>query len=512
MTSLQEELMTTLYSVWRRRWLAIAVAWVVALAGWVFVATIPNAYESTARIQVDTSSLLQTEIGAGTQMADQLEIVRLTLVSRLNLEKVLRRAELDTGLDTEEEVDEAIATLAQNISVDRQQGNLFTIGYTSADPDLSDAENANMARRVVDNLVQIFMEENVTADRDDINEAIRFFEDQLAQRERELEQAEQRRAQFEQEYLGQLPGEGNVTQRLSAARMERERLELQLAQARNSLGILQAQLSSTPSTIAGASVVMPGGQIVTGAAARVQEMEAALSAMYAQGKLDQHPDVILAKRQLERLRQQAAEERASGTPSQGAVQANPVYTDLRSRIFEKQSEVAALQASLSRLSNAISQLEQQQISEPGIAAEQAKLNRDYGVLRSQYDALLRSREEIKLQSDVQTQTQQVRFSVVDPPSQPRMPVAPNRPLLLSTVLLAALATGTAIAFLVGQIATSYVTSAQLENRLDYPVLGSVTEIVSEEERAQNRVRLLGFAVLSIGLFAIYAALMLYEAV
>ena len=411
MQSIQEEIMTTLYRVWRKRWWAITIAWIVCLIGWAFVATVPNSYRSSARILVDTSSLLQSEMGLGGALGRELNIVRQTLTSRLNLEKVLRRTELDLGLEDEAEIDLAIDTLAENIQVSSESGNLFTIAYVSTNPALSDAENANVARSVVENLLQIFMEENVTADRDDINEAIRFFEDQLADRERELEAAERRRAEFEEKYLGRLRGQESFSGGLRAARNEFDQVELELAQARRSLGILQGQIGSTPSSL-GSS----GSPMVTTSAARARAnaMEQQISELYATGRLDSHPDVILAKRQLQRLEEQARQEEAelrSQGGGGGLVASNPVYVDLRSKVFDRQSQVAALAARRDRLQADIQRLEKNLRDSPGIAAEQARLNRDYGVLQSQYQQLLQSREEIRLQSDVQTQTQQVRSAL-----------------------------------------------------------------------------------------------------
>ncbi|MEE4350227.1 MAG: XrtA system polysaccharide chain length determinant [Pacificimonas sp.] len=510
MTTIQEQIMTTLYSVWRKRWYAVLAAWIVCLLGWAFVATIPNSFRSSARILVETGSLLQSEMGLNSG-GRGLEVVRQTLTSRLNLEKVLRRTELDAGLADDAEVDAAISILSDGISIASQSGNLFTIGYESSNPELSDQANADLARDVVDNLLQIFMEENVTSNRDDINEAVRFFEDQLAQRERELEAAEQRRAEFEEEYLGRLAGDGNIISSARAGRNQLFQVELELEQAERSLNALQSQLGSIPEALDSGSS-MP---IQTPAQQRVAQMEQFLSDLYAAGKLETHPDVVLARRQLERLQEQAAEEearlRAEGV-GERAPTSNPVYVNLRSRLFEGQSQVASLRARRDRIRQDIEDLEQARRDQPGIAAEQAKLNRDYGVLRSQYEALLRSREEIRLQSDVQTQTQQVRFSVVDPPSQPREPSAPNRPLFLTVVLIMGAGGGLGIAFLMAQVRGGFITSSQLEQRYDVPVLGAVSEIVTEDDRQMNRIRLAIMLVMSLGLIAIWGALVLYELV
>ena len=403
MNSLQEEVMTTLYGVWRKRWYGLALTWAICLIGWVFVATIPNQYESTARVYVDWASLIPEKLGyEGANLLRQVDVVRRTLTSRVNMEKVVRRTELDVGIEDDRELDALIAVMTENIVVQSQQADLFTIVYRSADPNLSNAENANLARRVVDNLIQIFMEENVSSDRDDINEAIRFFEDQLAERERQLEEAERRKAAFEEKYLGMLPGAGNIASRVQQMRSEIDRVDIELVQARNSLNALQRQIGGTPSTINAPAFVIEGA--VPGLSSVTQQQIGAMSRsindMYTRGWTDKHPDVIATKAQLKRLEEQAEREAANPSARQSAAaQSNPVYVNLRSMVFERQSAVAALSARQAQLRSAIGEMTSKQIEQPGIVAEQAKLNRDYDVLQSQYNELLKSREEVRLRSD-----------------------------------------------------------------------------------------------------------------
>ena len=73
---------------------------------------------------------------------------------------------------------------------------------------------------------------------------------------------------------------------------------------------------------------------------------------------------------------------------------------------------------------------------PAVGAELAKMTRDYDVLKKAYDELLDRRESAKIGSDLETQTQTVQFRIVDPPEAPTLPVAPNRGLLLSAVMVA----------------------------------------------------------------------------
>lgn len=91
MNSIYDEVLAAIHSVWHRRWLALAVAWAVCLAGWLVVAMIPNSYESRARIfvQLDDALAEQIGIGVGDRKRD-IERVRQTLTSAINLEKVVK--------------------------------------------------------------------------------------------------------------------------------------------------------------------------------------------------------------------------------------------------------------------------------------------------------------------------------------------------------------------------------------------------------------------------------------
>jgi hypothetical protein len=73
------------------------------------------------------------------------------------------------------------------------------------------------------------------------------------------------------------------------------------------------------------------------------------------------------------------------------------------------------------------QLTTQQYSEPAVAAEAARINRDYDVLKEQYDKLLRDREALRLRGQVENERDAIKFEVIDPPTSPRghlRPIAP----------------------------------------------------------------------------------------
>src|SRR5204863_246967 len=161
----------------------------------------------------------------------------------------------------------------------------------------SNGQNARTAAATVQGLIDVFIEQNLSGDRRETGQAAQVLDEELRRRETALQEAEQRRVDFEQRYMGVLPGAGSIADRMS--------------------------------------------------------------------------------------------------------------------------------------------------TEPGLAAEQTRLTHDYDVLKQQYDQLLANREQVRLRSDVQARTSPITVQVVEPPSVPTVPAAPNRPVFLTAILILGIGAGVA---------------------------------------------------------------------
>jgi polysaccharide biosynthesis transport protein len=500
MDGLYEQLRIALHQVWGRRWLALAAAWAICLLGWLAVALIPNSYESKAKVFVQTQSLLPTQMGFNPQdrQAD-LNAIKQTLTSAENLRKVVRRTDLNLLVGSERDLAAQTAKLREAIKITAQQDSLIEISATASVSGFSNAQNAKLAAAVVQSLLDLFVEAGLAGDRVEASQGIAFLDAELRRREQQLQEAEQQRVDFEQRYLGLLPGEGSIGQRMSAARTELVGIEQQLMQAQSSLAAMRGQLNATPATI-------PGYDGGGGASGQIAALEGQLAQAAARGWTDSHPDVVGIKSQIARLRPLAARERGGG----GGGMPNPSYVSLRAMVAEREGQVQAAQMRKNQLQADLAQLSSKQATEPGAAAEQARLNRDYEVLKRQYDKLLEDREQVRLRSDVRSKTDAVSFRVIEPPSQPRVPAAPNRPLLLTLVLFVAIGGGAGIAFVRGQLQTTFPTQGRLEQATGLPVLGSISETFTPVQQAQNRQRLIWLGGGAAALMASYAVLILVE--
>ncbi|WP_367183735.1 Wzz/FepE/Etk N-terminal domain-containing protein [Novosphingobium sp. Chol11] len=332
MTSIFEEVRTALNGIWNRRWLALGVAWVVCLMGWLVVAGIPNTYESKARIFVQINDVLTDQIGIGSDRKRDIERVRQTLTSAVNLEKVVRATRLGNKITSDKQMDGAVAGLGKAIKVVSQQDNLFEISASSGNGSFSDVENAKLARDVVQKMIDIFREENLSGSRSEMSDTLTFMDQQLADRKRDLEAAEQKRQEFEVKNAATLPGTGSLTGKIEGARSELRGIESDLLAAQSALASINGQLAGTPPTLS-----LPGAQ--GGAKGALAQAQAELAGMRARGLTDSHPDVIAQKAQVQSLMRAAAGDNgySGGMP-------NPAYSSLQSIKADREASLISLRS------------------------------------------------------------------------------------------------------------------------------------------------------------------------
>ncbi len=495
MNALLEEFRAALWMVWNRRWLALAVAWGICLLGWLAVALFPNSYESKARLYVQLDDALADQIGIGAANRQKdIERVRQTLTSAVNLEKVVRSTRIGETVTSPAQMERTVQSLAQDIKVVGDEKNLFEITAKSGRSDLSDAENAQLAQAIAQRMIDIFREDNLGGSRGEMRDTIEFLDQQLAQRQRQLEEAEQRRLAFEAQHPELIGGPQAITSQLSATRSELRGVEADLAAAQSALAALDGQLAGTPRTLTTAGRGGPR--------AALAQAEANLGALQARGLTDSHPDVVALKKQIQTLRAQA-----SGPNADAGGTLNPAWSSLQAMKVERQANVHALRSRAAALSAEIASVSAGLAQEPGVSAEAQRISRDYEVLRQQYDELLKDREELRLRGQVETERGSIKFEMVDPPSTPRVPAAPNRPLLLFAVLFAGLGAGGSAAFAFGQVRGTFATATKLERTFDLPVIVTISHTLTDAARSLRARRLKLFVAASGGLAGLFVVLM-----
>ena len=503
MDGLYNQIRIALHQVWRRRWLAAGVAWGVAVLGWLVIALIPNSYEAKGRLFVQQQTTLPNLPGRTIEDRNaQMLRLKQTLVSNENLTRVVRRTDLNSLVASDADLSSVITGLRTRITVTQQPDGGIEIKATSNVSGLSNSQNAHVAQGTVQGLIDAVQEQNMSGDRQETGQSLQVLDEELARREAALREAQQRNVEFEQRFMGGLPGTGTIEDRMNAARTEMAGLDQQIAAASASLNAMRGQIASIPPTLPG----LPGENSGT-ATGQIAQMQGQIAQNLARGWTESHPDIVAARAQIARLRPYAAQER--GTGNSGGM-SNPTYVALRASMAEREAQLSAAQMRRNQLQSDLGQLSSRQSTEPSVAAQQSQLASDYNTLKTQYDPLAAQREQVRLGRALDSQSSPIRISVVEPPSVPSAPASPNRPLFLTLVLIVALGAGVAAAFVAGQLQTTFPTAGRLIQVTGLRVMGTVSEVVSAAERSRRRKKfvLLGGTVAALG--GAWAVLMLVE--
>src|SRR5581483_9046268 len=178
--------------MWQGRWVGLAVAWVAALAGITWVFMTPDRYEATARVYVDTQSILRPLLSGLTvqpNVDQEVALLSRTLISRPNLQKLVRMTDMDLRVKNNDEREKLIDELMRQLYIRSVgQQNLYILGFTHPNP--------TEASRVVQSLLSIFVESGLSAKANDTGQARRFIEEQIKAYEQKLSEAENRVKEF----------------------------------------------------------------------------------------------------------------------------------------------------------------------------------------------------------------------------------------------------------------------------------------------------------------------------
>jgi uncharacterized protein involved in exopolysaccharide biosynthesis len=233
---------------------------------------------------------------------------------------------------------------------------------------------------------------------------------------------------------------------------------------------------------------------------------------------DQHPDVIAQRKLIESLKTAPPD-----TPAPTAANAaaghdggasgvkrsvpNQVYEQLKVKLIEANTGIVTLQRQRDDAVRYRDRLEKIQREQPGLIAEYQNMDRDYTVLRRNYEELLGRLQSANIAEAADTQADKVKLQIIDPPEIPRLPVAPNRLLLVTGVLLGGLLTGAGLTVVFGQLDRSFSTVDELRN-LGLPVLGgiSVLGLIPLRQRMLTVVR---FGAALAVLVCVYGGLMVH---
>jgi polysaccharide chain length determinant protein (PEP-CTERM system associated) len=505
------QLLTVARGMWKHRWLGLIAAWLVTAIGAIVVLSVPDKYEASARIFVDTQSILKplmSGLAIQPNIEQQVAMLSRTLINRPNVEKLVRMADLDLGSSSKSEQDALVDGLMRSLEIKNVgRDNLYLLAYRDSSPD--------QAKRVIQSLVSIFVESSLGNTRKDSDSAKKFIDDQISSVVVKLEDAEARLKEFKVRNIELKTADGrDMTAQLSAVGDQLSQARLELREAENARDSARRQLELEQSQsvdVTTRSLLQESATLVSTPEidARIEAQKRNLDALL-QRFTEQHPDVGNTRRLIKDLdeikRKEVAEARKIAMSMPMTKAPNSLASqELTRMLATSEVQVAALQARVREYESRFARARELMKTAPQIEAEYSQLNRDYDVHKRNYSDLVARRESASLSGDLDTATGVADFRLIDPPRVSPKPVAPNRLLLLPLALLAGLGAGLGLAFVLSQVRPVFYDGLSLRSAVGLPLLGVVTFVSIDGSTSRDTSDLKKFFGAFFGLFITFGA-------
>lgn len=497
--------------IWIKKRYVMICSWLLCPIGFFYVTTLPDVYESDAQVFVDTRSVLQpilSGLAFGTNPEQEIQMMAKTLLSRANVETIARESDLDITVNGDEEYNKLITQLTADISMSSTGRNdIYTIAYSNQSPE--------MARTVVQETLDLFVEGSLGNSRRDEDTTTRFLDEQIAEYEARLSEGEQRLADFQRQYADILPGEGSFYSNLQSLRLQLESTELTIKETAQQIKAMRGQTRQAQKASDSFGV-------------RSNDDEQVLTTRYddrilgLEGRLDElklrftekHPDVIETQNLLDALKEQREKEikafMAQDTSDDSPSMLTESDRQLRLEITRLEGQLASLNVRKKDTEEKIADLKSKIDLVPQVEAESTALNRDYGIMKDNYEQLLSRREANELSRRATNQSDDLQFQIIRPPLVADKPVGPPRLIFYTAVLILGFGAGVGIAFLMSMLKPVLVRGQQLTDLTGFPIWGAVGHLDIVKIKKRNKVRIMIFALSSGAIFTLYAGLVVVD--
>ena len=495
----------------RNKWIVTIVAYLVCIGGWTYVYRMPDIYQSSARVHVDTRTMLRPllrGIAVQSNVRGLVLIMRKLMFTQQNILKVAELAAMDIDLTSESKIHTLVGKLKRKIKIQGGRDEIFTIKFSSTD--------AVETKTMVQAVLSVFSEQTQQSSLSDVDTAQRFIDDQIREYEQRLRLAEKARENFKRENVGLLPGQKGEGQfgAIRNIRKQIEKTKNQLSELLSRRGIFKSQLTEAIESSEEWGLTNITNSPVSREESRIEALQKRKTEILLKYTRN-HPKINSIENQIKILLERIEEDEMQSPPTDsedlaiyGAI-TNPYVQTIKNGLNNLDIEVATLKSRLNSYKAKLKRQNEQFNTRLGIETELQNLNRDYSLIKKNYLALIDRREKARMSRNVDTQVATLKFKVIDPATVPQKPSSPNRSLLYTTILLAGFITGIALALVKVFLRPTFAEAKQVRSITGLPVLGTVSNVVSKAQIKTNKIRLMGYAFVNILLLVGYSGVMLF---
>lgn len=526
-------------SVLRRRRLHLAISFALIFLVTVVVAVVlPPTYRSTGTILVESQQIPDDLIRSTvTSYADErIAVIRQRVLTRGNLLRIIEKHGLfkdrrSTLVDSEllDKMRDRVSL--ELIGADQGKGGKTTIAFKLS----FDDERADTAHRVANELVTLFLDENVRTRTARAAETTEFLSQEASRLKADLEAVEARIVDYKQKYGHALPENMQMhMSMLDRVEAEIQGLDREYKNTQSERRFLDIQLTAakagldSPSALNSSVELSPALQLAklrteyarlsgiyqknhpdlltlkrqidslaeavkTGDDARDSDKRLAeLKTQYARLSgtyKDGHPDVVALKRQIEALEAEKDSGRGKETFSGNADPAQAKefsIAKVQAAIISAEARMASLERQKNRLQAKRAELERRVIQTPQAERGMVSLMRDYESAKNKYEEVRAKELSARLSENLEEEKKAERFSLIEPPLLPDKPIEPNRKKLIAMGFFLALAGSGGLAMVLESINQRVRGVQALSALTGNPPLVAIPYITTRQELRKRR--------------------------
>lgn len=469
------------HQLYKRRYVFLLVASLVMLFAVIGSYFLPKKYRADSTVFVEENMIKNLVKGMAitTEMSDRIKVIRYTLLSRGLINQVLKDIDVDLSIKNERQLQDLISGLQERTKITIRDGNLFIISITD--------ENASFAQQYINKLVSKYVEENISAKRDETYGANRFIDEQLVLFKGKLDKAEDAIIGYRKEHgIFSTSDESGMLTDIKGYEREIENIELTLNTMQARVKQLREQLNSVTPMISLLNEKQTENHLT-----QLQQKVGQLLVTYTKD----YPEVLKLRAEIEALENRGENGDSSHESTMTTV--NPIFQELQQKIFDSQAEMSALAARRAKLSEFRVTREVDLQNVPETKKKLAVLIQERDSYKNIYEQLLLRLGQSEVSKQMELGDKTTTFRIVDPAVFPKRPESPDMVKMLLLAILAGFGAGVGVVLLLEKLDGSVQDINQVRE-LGLVVLVTIPRINDESlRRVQFRRDLLAYAAAGI---------------
>ncbi|MBK8815778.1 MAG: lipopolysaccharide biosynthesis protein [Methylococcaceae bacterium] len=490
----QEKSIKDYLQILRRRKYTIIVPMLVLLfLSVILTIALPPVYRSKATILIEQqhipSDLVKSTV---ISFADErIRQIQQKLMTIDNLNKIIEKFNLYknekkavNSSDLAEQFKESTTLELINADViGKGKNTKATLAFTLS----FDYKAAGIAQKVANELVTLFLDENIRSRTQRAEESTKFLQEEADKFKLEIQKIENQLAEYKDKYSGSLPE--LLTVNLSAiSRIENSLQQIQLQEK-----MLQERKINLSNQLAVTSpVIVDAGNTKN----TIIETRASIENEY-KNLLDKysstHPDVKALKRKLDNFKEEGKDE-----PSTAQIN-NPAYIQIQSEMNLANVEAKNLNQQKISLNDQLKKLEANVSQTHQVERGYSDLMRDLENHKAKYNELKAKYLEAKLSQNLEVEQKAEKFTLLEPPRLPEKPEKPNRIKILFAGFLFSIAGGLGAGLLAEAMDSSIRNHSSLTHIMGSEPLAVIPYIENQDDLKRSRRNKINFIILILGL-------------